>query len=70
MDCLVCAQFPSGFESRYGNPGYCTYPIPKCHADTLKMEVDRLVQYPGFPYRDSFPDGTRAQARWLVHECH
>ena len=28
------------------------------------------VQYPGFPYRDSFPDGTRAQARRLIHECH
>ena len=47
------------------------------HQDEEKEDYDNgvtehgvVVQYPGFPYRDSFPDGTRAQARRLIHECH
>ena len=36
---------------------------------TFEELGDVIVQYPGFPYRDSIPDGTQAQARRLIHEC-
>jgi hypothetical protein len=35
----------------------------------LNNIVNRIVQYPGLTLRDSIPDGTRATARRLIHEC-
>jgi hypothetical protein len=29
----------------------------------------KVMQYPGLTLRDSIPDGTRATARRLIHEC-
>ena len=40
--------------------------IPNKRADYIA----NVLEYTWLTRYDSFPDGTRAQARWLIHECH